>query len=277
LLAGYFQRESIYTMKLVRKGINIFEGRDVNILRKLEVKSVMKTDIECIPADMGFLDLIRHFIHSRHEVLMVVNKRKELTGIITMGTLKEFIMEQENLSGIVIAADITEPAGAVFYPEDNLDLVMHQFGRYDLDELPVLKKKNSHELAGSITLKDVIDAYNREIFKLDLAGGVHSVLGAVSGERNIEISRGYRLMEVEPPSSFIDKSISELNIRQKFGLEIILIRNNDDSTSGIPGRPGTIPAGNYVIQKGDKLLVMGSKEDIENFQRNIHKREKGKK
>ncbi|GAB4373165.1 MAG: hypothetical protein Kow0042_16910 [Calditrichia bacterium] len=271
LLATYLKKESMYTMKLVRKGINIFEGRDINILRGLTVEKVLSTDMVTIPANWRFSQVFQQLIQSQHDVLLVVNSNKELIGSISLHNLKEFILDQEYLSDLVIAADLAEPPPSILYKTDNLDLVMHQFGRYDVDELPVVKNKNSMELIGIVKRKDVIDAYNTEIFKLDLAGGVHSVVSGVSNQRNIEISKGYHIAEVEPPSSFINRSIRQLNIRATYGLEVVLIHHGQESHGSIPGRPGTIPSPDYVIQPGDRLLVLGSTEDITRFQIGIPK------
>ena len=270
-LAAYLKKESMYTMKLSLKGINIFEGKDINILKSHTVEKVLHKNMEIVAASVRFSDILNKMIKSRHDVLFVVNNADELMGTITIHRLKEFIMDQQYLSDLVIAADLAEPPQAVLYKNDNLDLVMHQFGKYDLDEFPVVQSKNSKKLIGCLHRKDLIDAYNREIFKLDLAGGVHSIVSAVSGERRVEISTGFHLVELEPPVSFINKSIKELNVRASFGLEIILVRHSEETEIGIPDRPGSIPAPDYKIQKGDRLLAMGSDEDIAKFKRGAAK------
>lgn len=265
LLATYLKKESMYTMKLIRRGINIYEGRDINILRTLTVKDVLNREVETVPANQTFSRLLQKMIHSQHEVFLVVNPARELIGIITIQNIKEFLLDQEYLSELVIAADLAEPPPAILYPSDNLDLVMHQFGKYNMDELPVVESKQSQRLIGSVRRMDVIDAYNRQIFKMDLAGGMHSILSAASDEREIEVAPGYRLVEIEPPASFYHKSIKQLNIRANYGLEVILIRNSGESSEGIPGRPGALPSPDYIIQPGDRLLVLGSQEAIKRF------------
>ncbi|RMH77065.1 MAG: CBS domain-containing protein, partial [Calditrichaeota bacterium] len=259
LIATYFKKESIYTEKLVRRGLNIYEGRDINILRALRVKEIVNTDVEKITGDSSFTDLIRCMIRSQHQEYFVVNENDELLGTISILELKEFLQEEEYLSGLVIAADIAHPPPAYLYLEDNLDLAMHHFGRFNVDELPVLASEDNRRLIGSIRRKDVIDAYNREIFKWDLAGGMHSVVTAASKERQIELAEGYSLVEIDPPDGFIGKSIKQLNIRARYGVEVILIRKPLDDQKGIPNRPGAIPSPDYVIQPGDRLLVMGEK------------------
>jgi CIC family chloride channel protein len=267
LIATYIKKESIYTMKLVRRGLHIFEGRDVNLLRSLRVNQVITQNVEIIPANSSFTDFIQQIIKSTHHEYFVVDRKDYLIGQLSISDIKEFLKDEEYLSSLVIASDLAHPPIATFYKDDNLDLVMHQFGKYDVDELPVVESRNMTKLIGSVRRKDVIDAYNREIFKSDLAGGVHSIVTAVQKERKVELADGYCLAEVEPPDGFVGKTLKDLNIRVRFGVEVILIRNSMEETDGISNRPGALAKADYSIKSGDKLLVLGDEKSIENLKR----------
>ncbi len=262
LVATYLKKESVYTMKLKRRGLNIFEGRDFNILRNIKVKDVVSTDVEKIPGNGSFTEIIRRLIQSPHQEFFVVNDRDEMIGTISTMELKQYLRDENYLRGLVIAADLATPPPVFLYLDDNLDLVMHHFGRFNVDELPVLENHHSQKLVGSVRRKEVIDAYNREIFKCDLAGGMHSVVTAVSKDRTVELAEGYSLVEIEPPDGFIGRSIRNLNIRQRYGIEVILIRKPTMDNEGFTTRPGALPMPDYVIKPGDKLLVMGRKKDV---------------
>ncbi|MCB0305790.1 MAG: chloride channel protein [Calditrichaeota bacterium] len=266
LLATYLKKESVYTMKLVRRGINIFEGTDINLLRGIRVKDVINKDVEIVPGNYSFTELIRCMIRSHHQEYFVVDRQDKLIGSISIQDLKQFLKDEAYLASLVIAADIAHPPLARLYLDDNLDLVMHHFGRYNVDELPVLDGPKTQILVGSIQRKNVIDAYNREVFKRDLAGGMHSVVTAVSKERTVELAEGYCLVEMDPPDGFIGRSLKQLNIRARYGIEVILIRKPTQEQEGIPNRPGAIPTPEYAIQPGDKLLVLGNAKDIDYLQ-----------
>ena len=267
LLATYLKKESMYTMKLVRRGINIFEGRDINILRGLTVSDVVQKNIETIPVNYAIKDLIALMMRSEHQEYFVINKQNQLVGMLSIRQLKELLKDEDLLAGLVVAADIVSPVPTVIYPADNLDLVMHQFGRFNVDELPVVENSDSRRLIGSVQRMDVINAYNRAIFKLDLAGGVHSVVTAVHKEREVELTEGFRLSEIDPPDGFIGKSIRSLGIRSRYGVEVILIRKPEDDGKGIKDRPGAMPTPEYVIQPGDKLLILGDTASIDRLRR----------
>ncbi|MDT8271622.1 MAG: chloride channel protein [Desulfomonilia bacterium] len=263
LIAIYFKKESMYTMKLVRQGINIFEGRDINVLKGIRVRDILNTDIEKIPAGCSFSELIRRMIKSHHQEYFLVDASNTLQGIISLKDLKEFFREEANLSTLVIASDIAQPPAVILYPEDGIDLAMHHFGRLNVDELPVVDAQNRGHLIGTVRRMDVIEAYNQEIFRQDMVGGFHSVATAVDKSRVIELSGGYMLMELEPPDGFIDKSIASLNIRNRFGVEVILVRKPENSKGVSSARASAFPGPDYVIRRGDRLLVMGTEQAIQ--------------
>lgn len=98
LLATYLKKESMYTMKLVQRGINIFEGRDVNILKSLKIKNALNTDTEIIKASAPFSEILNKFITSEHDVVLVVDQSNSLIGTITLLRLKKIFLNKEVIS-----------------------------------------------------------------------------------------------------------------------------------------------------------------------------------
>nr|HQU74226.1 chloride channel protein [Calditrichia bacterium] len=266
VLTTYLKKESIYTMKLVRRGINIHEGRDLNVLRRIEVKQILSTDIATISSRAPFNEILALLIKSHHEECFVVDDNNELVGRLSMREVKEHLRDESYLSALVIAADLANPPVTALFPRDNLDLVMHHFGRYNVDELPVVENRNCRRLVGSVRRQEVIDAYNQEIFKHELAGGMHSVVTAVSKDRSIELAKGFRMVETDPPDGFVGRSLKQLNIRARYGIEVILIRTQESNEHSLENRPGMIPHPDYIIKNGDSLLVMGREKDIRTLQ-----------
>ena len=87
------------------------------------------------------------------------------------------------------------------------------------------------------------------------------MLEVVSKERPMEISGGYALLEIELPAGFVGKSIAALDIRNRFDVQIILIRSTDKITEHDKDLEGFLPYPKYVFKPGDRLLVMGKKAD----------------
>ena len=64
---------------------------------------------------------------------------------------------------------------------------------------------------------------------------------------------GYEKAEIKPTENFIGKTIKGLNIRNKYGVDIILIRTKTDHDSKLKA----IPSPDYRITSNDTLVVVG--------------------
>ena len=62
---------------------------------------------------------------------------------------------------------------------------------------------------------------------------------------------GIGIQEIAPPERFIGKSIQELDLRNKYGIQIIAIKEI------IPEKTTFIPKDNFVIKDSDIMVVMG--------------------
>lgn len=268
LVSTLLKKESMYTMKLAKRGIKIFEGKDINLLRTIRVQEILHSDVHKFKNTAPFSEIIQHVIMSKHQDYFVVGPSGKLLGSLSLNQLKEFLFERDYLSNLVIAADLVDAHCPVVYPEDNLDLVMHQFGRNQLDEMPVVASQQDRTLIGSVRRLDVIDRYNKEIFKRDLAGGIHSVVTAVNKEREIELADNFKFVELDLPDGFAGKTLQELDVRHRYGVEIILIKRPVDDQKGFSNRPGVIPAAEHVFETGEKILVLGDSKSIKKLKEN---------
>ena len=70
----------------------------------------------------------------------------------------------------------------------------------------------------------------------------------------IELSDQYGIAEVQLPESWAGKSLRELNIRAKYGVNIIAIREN--------GKINVVPAVDEPLQAGCVLVAVGANEKL---------------
>ena len=76
----------------------------------------------------------------------------------------------------------------------------------------------------------------------------------------IPLSPEYSILEVAPPNRFIGKTLSEINLRAKYGVNVIAIREL------VPDRLTMAPGGDFVIKDSDIFIVLGRPEDIAKIQ-----------
>lgn len=75
----------------------------------------------------------------------------------------------------------------------------------------------------------------------------------------IELSDEFSIIEIRLPSSWVGKSIIELNIRANFHLNVLAVRRGGADLTISPGV-------DYTFQAADNLLVLGTNEDIDRLE-----------
>ena len=101
------------------------------------------------------------------------------------------------------------------------------------DRVVIPEKENADRLAMSLSSKNVLDY--------------------------IELSEDYGIIEVPMPKPWQDKSLIELNVRAKLGLNILAVKRDGDITVS--------PAADFRLAQGDVLVVLGDTDALEAVQK----------
>jgi CIC family chloride channel protein len=263
LLATRMQPASIYTLKLLRRGVNIYRGRAVNVLEHVPVREIMRPDTRTVSPGDGLVSLLSTFIGYPGSTLFVTDEEGALQGIITADEIRPVMTDPGSLEGLVIAEDVmVEGQFPRVTPDDSLADVMKLLGSYR-GEIPVLE---DGRLVGVIWPEDVIQRYNTETFKRDMAGGM---VAAVSGEARVEslpTARDTVVAEIPAPPSFIGKTRRELHIRQDYGASVLMIKQIAGDGEE---RLNTAPEPDYAVQPGDIMLILGPCEELPYLRRGV--------
>ena len=167
LTASQLKRESIYTMKLVRRGIDVRAGREISILKSLPVRDFMIRDVAFVSEVMPLSGFLRFIKESSHMYFPVVNDKEELVGIISLRDIRPTLLE-ESLMDLVIAKDIMTEDVITLTTDENLYDAMGKFGIKDIGQLPVVDKNNPKKVVGMLKRTDVIVAYNNAVLRRGL-------------------------------------------------------------------------------------------------------------
>lgn len=252
LLTVGIHKESIYTMKLKRRGILFSEGREVNILRSLRVKDFVSQDYKVFLNSEHVGHIIDQAISSKYFTFQIVDSQNNYIGCFSLNQMKKLVLDKELLDSLLIAEDLAVPGIHIDY-EDNLEQAMKIFGREDVAEITVLQGK---KFAGVIKQKDVIEAYNHEIIRREAAEGIVQKLKFSPATKSFDFSAGYQIMEIEAPSAFWDKTLKELDLKASHRIDILLIKRK------YPPQTIPIPSADETIEKGDHLILAGLAENI---------------
>ena len=258
IVSTYFSRESIYTLKLLLRGISIKEGTETNVMESIYIKDVYKKDFTQINVTDNFSKVVNTVLSGKGVEFPVVNKNGNIIGIISMNNLKELLFEKDSLSSLLIAGDLAKTDFETLTPEDNCRKALEIMQLHDFEGIPIVIAFNSKKIIGMLWRKDIQDAYQKEIDRIELTKNLATSISMKEEVTNIHFMEGYSLAEVKVPESFIGKSIKELNIRAKYGVDVLSIKSNEKNELNI----NAIPNPNYIFKDIDSIVIAGEIKKI---------------
>jgi CIC family chloride channel protein len=164
LVANKLHTDSIYTLKLSRRGITLKAGKDRTLLEGISVGEVMSTSWQPLPQDMPLSHLLRFVEQSRENVFPVLNRKGELEGIVTLQDIRS-VVTKSVLEHLVIVEDVMSHSPPTISVDENLASALSKFAVRDLDGMPVVDKHNPKKLVGILRRSDIISSYNKRLLE----------------------------------------------------------------------------------------------------------------
>lgn len=262
LVSQLLSRDSIYTEKLRRQGVDIFKRDDPNALKSLFVRDTMDDQIEVIPAHANFETMLDLVVQSRHSQFFVVDAQGRLLGAIALDELRRLIYDRDTLGNVLVAGDLVERR-PLLKPDDDLDLASRLFTASGVEEIAVVDRDDPTRLIATLRERAVVDAHGREMMRRDLAGGLSASVNAVAQGGRVDLGGGYALQQITAPASAFGRSLRDLNLRERMGVQVLLIRD-------VTGSAVRVPGGTDAVREGDSLIVAGSSESLDTLERLAH-------
>ena len=175
----------------------------VNVLEDIRVREVLaerSAPPELIPADLPFQKVLERIKGSTASVFPIVDEDQCLTGVFSLGDIRQ-IMNEQNISSLIVAGDLGTTDVPTVTLETNLDEALRLFTQKNLDELPVVERpkdsSNTHvskavrrprgitgtmRVVGMLSRRDLIAAYHRRLHAIQTAGVLESSGSQVFGE-----------------------------------------------------------------------------------------------
>lgn len=87
----------------------------------------------------------------------------------------------------------------------------------------------------------------------------------------IPVSEGYSIVEMTPPSECTGKTLAELRLRNRFGLQVLAVRTaanaEEVEAGGVTSDAIVVPDANFRVEKHHVLIIMGENKNIEKFRK----------
>ncbi|MEE9171720.1 MAG: chloride channel protein [candidate division NC10 bacterium] len=160
LIYNMWQPETIYTLKVVSRGIRFRAGRDVDVMAATPVRDAMTHRLLWVPEEMTVDGFLQRSAEEQHEWFPVLNQAGELTGVVTAQDVQKALSdgELEARVGELATKDLVTVT-----PANSMHEVLVRFHVRDLGHLPVVDPNDPKKLLGIISRAHIIRAYNRAL------------------------------------------------------------------------------------------------------------------
>ena len=159
VVAARFHPESIYTLKLVRRGIRLTMGRDIDVMDGVRVGDIMSRDPPTVSASMLLGDVERFFISSHRHGVMVIDDANRLVGVLTLQDLAH-AKQHEDWEELP-AREVMIRTLLTAHPDDTMGDALQRIAVRDIGRLPVVDANDPTRLLGIIRRQDIVRAYHR--------------------------------------------------------------------------------------------------------------------
>lgn len=155
---------SIYTVKLIKQGIDIRGGKDVNILRAHKVQEVMRTHFQTLHAATPLASILPAILQSEDTNFVVLDAERKLVGVLSLQDIRA-VISQPSLEQLVIAKDLVREDTETMLADDDLAHAMNLFSLRDIRMLPVVDPGDKRRVIGVVRRDDLVDYYNRRLIE----------------------------------------------------------------------------------------------------------------
>jgi chloride channel protein, CIC family len=243
LIAQRLEPESIYTLKLKLRGIDLQAKRAENPIQEIRVAQAMTRLDESmvVPASTSLQDLVHIFQETGHHGLVVLDAENLLYGVVTLSDLELALGRQQ--PALAVAEFCTRKVVTI-HPEQTLDEALRQFGALDVGRIPVVERSSPRQIVGVLRRSDIIHALSSSVLgkqeraqhldRLQMESQVGSRLTEIY-IKNDDDANGKLLKEIALPEECVVVSIQR-------------------------GRNVVVPRGFTRLLAGDRLIVLVNQE-----------------
>lgn len=161
-ISRHFKKDSIDTIDLADRGIDLHAGKEQNLLQTISVRDAMNPHPEVLAENMTLRQFSAYVGKTRHTSFPLVNGEGMLAGIVT---LQDFlgVAFEEGLEDLVILKDLATTDVITVTADGNLSDALERIGYRDVEYIPVVGAGNDKKIIGVLSRHDIFAAYNRAI------------------------------------------------------------------------------------------------------------------
>ena len=185
--------------------------------------------------------------------------------VVAIDKNRDVVQRIKDHSTKAVLADATDKEVLESIGIDAKDTVVISFGE-DLSASTLLTLYLKEMKVKEIIVKVPNEDYKRILLKVGASEAIiperemaNKVARSIISPNVLEylpISEDYTIVELAPPTDFIGKSLADLDLRKKYALQVIAIRDV------LTNKMQLVPRASAIIKDSDVLVIIGREEDI---------------
>jgi chloride channel protein, CIC family len=244
IVAERLHRDSIYTLKLTRRGINLRRGRDVDVMESVRADEVMVRQPVTVPVDLPMTLLASEFLRTGRHGFPVLNEDGSLYGVVSLEDYRRITAaEPDSLDDLTVRDIATQDVVTVF-PDESVGTALRRMAPRDLSRMPVVARDDPRRLLGVVRRNDIVRAYEVGVLRREEARHRAEAISAVNHSRAEFVE-----VHISPGSHAASHTIAELELPRPSVL--VSIRR---------GRELVIPHGDTRLEPGDVVTALCERE-----------------
>ena len=163
IVAKNLSPDSIYTLKLKRRGVELSEDTQaIDLMQGVTAEIAMNCETEAVPLDLPLVELMSTFSSTHYHALPVVQNETELVGLITINELDQ-LRSKGTLESKTIADILTFNNPATIRPHEPVWMALRHLEDQGEGCVPVVSETGKNILLGVLRRIDIIRAYNKAV------------------------------------------------------------------------------------------------------------------
>ena len=252
IVARRLEPESVYTVKLKQRGIDVRARKDVNLMRAITVEDAMTPigELPTVKPTMSIPELTRLFQDTSHHGFLVVDENDELVGVVALVDLERTL---ETRKTNVTVGDICTKDVLTTYPDGTLDDALSNFAAMDVGRIPVVDRRHPRRVLGVLRRSDIVHAYSHAL--VDKHQRDHHI-----AKLQLEVATGTSLVEVDlsDGDAAVGRRLKEIALPTE--CVVISVRR---------GGRVVVPRGNTQLLAGDRVVVLAGATSAEGVRKSL--------
>ncbi|MDY7108850.1 MAG: chloride channel protein [Planctomycetota bacterium] len=159
VVARLIMMDSIYTLKLRRRGVRLGAMSDLTILRRLTVNDVPLVAPVFVHPEESAERLLELSERTTVNDFVVTDRGDHYLGLVIDSDLKEALVYREAIP-LLQVSELQRDDLPTVTPDETLDRVLFKFSKYDVHSLAVLDEGGKKAVLGLITRSRLIQRYH---------------------------------------------------------------------------------------------------------------------